>query len=174
MHHPPADSRCPPASRASRVSLKKLAAQRVGFAALVLIGCRTVPAIPPSNLSEPGWAVQHGQVVWRPSRDSGEIAGELVFAIHRDDRTFLEFTKSPIPFVIARTTPEAWHVEFTAGNRSYSGRGDPPARLGWLQLARCLAGKDPARGWSFQKPTNGNWRLLSAGSGEHFEGYLAQ
>src|SRR6266545_7862873 len=49
------------------------------------MACRTAPALPPVNLSEPRWTIQQGQAVWRSRRDAPEIAGELLLAC-RDDR----------------------------------------------------------------------------------------
>ena len=96
----------------------------------------------PVNLSDPRWTVQHGQAIWRSRREAPEIAGELLLA-YRDDRlTFIQFTKTPLPFVVARTSADAWQIEFVADNRTYCGRGQPP-QLAWLQLERCLAGVAP-------------------------------
>src|SRR4051812_19452341 len=87
---------------------------------LALPACRTAPT-PKANLSEPGWTVRQGQAVWREKKDASGIAGELLLAT-RPGRTFLQFTKTPFPFVIAQTGTNSWQMESPAENRRYSGR----------------------------------------------------
>ena len=52
-----------------------------------------------------------GQAVWRPKIEAPEIAGELLVATHRNGETFLQFTKTPLPFVVARITTNRWLIE---------------------------------------------------------------
>ena len=145
----------------------------LGLCALcLLIGCRTVSPLPALKLSEPGWRIRHGQAIWRLKNDAPEIAGELLIATHTDGRTFLQFTKTPLPFVVAQTTSNSWQIEFVAENRIYSGPGRPPARLSWLQAARCFAGFSPSLKWNWQSFEDGRWRLEHKSSGEWLEGYL--
>src|SRR6266513_1380446 len=75
---------------------------------LLGIGCRSLPPLPPANLSEPGWIVREGQAVWRPKKGAPEIAGEIMVATQNNGRTFVQFTKTPFPFVIARTETNSW------------------------------------------------------------------
>src|SRR5262245_42929000 len=96
-----------------------------------LAGCLTGPPLPRVDLSEPGWAVRHGEAVWRARRDAPEIAGEILLATNPDGRVFVQFTKTPFPFVIAQTAPGGWQIESPARNQRYSGRGAPPDRLIW-------------------------------------------
>ncbi len=135
-------------------------------------GCQTIPALPSVNLGEPGWTVRQGQAVWRTRKDAPEIAGELIVAENPDGRSFLQFTKTPLPFVVAQTTANSWQIQFVPENRTFSGRGKPPSRLIWLYLPRCLAGGQPPRSWTWQKLENDGWRLENRITGESLEGYL--
>jgi hypothetical protein len=131
------------------------------FAALCFlgaVGCRTVPPLPPVNLDEKGWTLKEGQAVWRRGAQL-DLAGEVLIGLS-PDCAMVQFTKGPIPVVVARREGEVWEARFPMQNRRYSGRGTPPARLAWLQLARALAGEPLARGWTWE--TNGGaWKLQS-------------
>lgn len=136
-------------------------------------GCQTIPTLPQVNLSEPGWSTRQGQAVWRTQKDAPEIAGELVVATNPDGRSFLQFSKTPLPFVVAQTTAKSWQIHFYAPkNKTYSGPGKPPTRLIWLYLPRCLAGSPPPKSWSWQKLENNGWRLENQSTGESLEGFL--
>src|SRR5688572_11265650 len=74
--------------------------------------CHTVSPFAAANLSEPGWTVREGQAVWRPKTGAPEIAGELLLASHRNGETWLQFTKTPLPLVVARITTNRWQIEF--------------------------------------------------------------
>src|SRR4030095_2800907 len=90
------------------------------------ISCRTLPPLPPVNLSEPGWTLRQGQAVWRNRREAPEIVGEILYARHRDGRTLLQFTKNPLPFVTARTSADdSWQIEFVPQRRRFRGKGTP-------------------------------------------------
>jgi hypothetical protein len=128
--------------------------------------------MPPADFSLPGWRISHGQALWRSGAGGPEIAGELLLATHVHGQAFVQFSKTPLPILIARTTRNGWRIEFIARNQTLTGRGEPPGRLGWLHLARCLAGTNPPTGWSFQQSDGGTWRLENRKSGELLEGYL--
>jgi hypothetical protein len=140
----------------------------------LLAACRTAPTLTVVNLAEPGWGTRQGQAIWRSHTMAPEIAGELFVATHPDGRTFLQFTKTPLPFIVVQTTTNSWAIEFVAENKTYSGRGQPPARLAWLELPRCLAGADPLAPWKWETLDAGRWRLESAATGEMLEGYLTR
>ena len=140
---------------------------------LVTLGaCRTVPPLPKLNFSEPGWTVRQGQAIWRSKRDAPEMAGELLVATHSDGRAFVQFTKTPLPLAVAQSAPDAWQIEFPVQNKRYTGRGEPPASILWLQLPRCLSGARPVKPWSWQLLDNGRWRLENRATGETLEGAL--
>ncbi|HWV98414.1 MAG TPA: hypothetical protein VNZ64_01855 [Candidatus Acidoferrum sp.] len=140
----------------------------------ITTGCRTAfSPLPPLNLKDPGWTVHEGQAVWSMEHGKGEIAGEVLVASGGDASTFVQFTKTPFPFVIARSTASRWEVQFPAQNRHYSGRGQPPKRLIWLYLPRVLAGKPPPRNWAWHDK-DGIWRLENLASGERLEGYFTR
>ena len=142
------------------------------LAALLLAGCRTCPALSPVDLTAPGWKLRQGQAVWRSKPEAPEIAGELLLATHSDGRAFLQFTKTPIPFVVVQTASNAWQIEFVADNRTYSGHGTGPGRIGWLQVARSFTGATPKPPWHWEDRPGNGWRLENQRGGETIEGYL--
>src|ERR1700741_4051068 len=137
-----------------------------------MLGCRTAPTLRPVNLATPGWTTREGQAVWRPRTGAPEIAGDLTVATRPDGSSFVQFTKTPIPFVVARAEGNAWQIHFVPGNKTYSGHGRPPGRIGWLQLPTSLAGVPPPKPWQWQMLGNNNWRLSNPTTGESLEGYL--
>ena len=140
---------------------------------VALVSCRTVAPLAPANLSEPGWRTQTGQAVWRPRHDAPELAGELLVATHPDGRSVVQFTKTPLPFVVVLTTARTWQIEFVPQHRTFSGPGRPPARLLWLHLARHLAGEPSAGKISWRTLPDQHWRLENSATGETIEGFLA-
>jgi hypothetical protein len=142
-----------------------------GLAAGFSIGCRSIPALPPADFSAPGWHVQQGQAVWKPTRNRPELAGELLLATNADGNFFVQFTKTPFPLATARVSGETWQIEFGSGEHSWRGRGrPPPARFVWFQLPRALAGQNVNRNWKFQRRTNDRWRLENPRTGESLDG----
>jgi len=142
------------------------------LAALALCGCRSLPLHPPIDLSGPGWIVREGQAVWRPRAGADGVAGDLVVATHPDGRSVVQFTKTPLPFLVAQRTAEGWQAQFIPRNKTYSGRGEPPARLLWLHLPEALARGSAGNGFRFTTNATGGWRFERITSGESLEGYL--
>src|SRR5438552_18881541 len=91
-------------------------------ALLLGVGCQTIPPLPPVDLSAPGWTVRQGQALWRPKKNAPEIAGELLVA-QRDGQAFVQFTKTPFPFVIAQASTNGWQLELPTQNKRYGGHG---------------------------------------------------
>jgi hypothetical protein len=141
---------------------------------LLAPSCATVPRLPAADLNQPGWTVHEGQAVWTSKRGASEMAGEILVATRPDNTAFVQFTKTPFPFVIARATTNSWQIEVPAQNRRYSGPGQPPQRVIWLQLPRVLSGEPPPKGWSWRRLENNRWLLQNRSSGESLEGYLTQ
>ena len=135
-------------------------------------GCQTIPPFASVDFNDKAWKVEHGQAVWKPGRDSPEIAGDLTVARHPDGRTVAQFTKTPFPFVIAQTSSNGWQIEFVAFNRTLRAPGTPPGRIGWLHLVHYLDGSPTPKPWMFRRPDHGQFRLENASSGESLEGYL--
>jgi hypothetical protein len=140
---------------------------------LASTGCRSLPPLPKVNLSGPGWEIHQGQAVWRSRRGAPEIAGEILLATNASGRSFLQFTKTPFPFVIAQTTTNSWQIESPAQNRRFAGPGKPPDRIIWFQLPRALSGVPPTAHWSWHNSETG-WKLENRSTGESLEGYFTQ
>ena len=160
-----------PVRSPGRLPLRRLAPL---LAALWFCACHTAPPLPPVNLRGPDWTIRQGQAVWRSNRDAPEIAGELLVASRRDGRVFLQFSKTPLPFVTLQITTNSWQVDFVADHKSCSGRGPVPAQLAWAQLPRCLAGTGPPARWTWEQFENGRWRLEDRTTGEMIEGFLTR
>jgi hypothetical protein len=143
--------------------------------ALVVVaftGCRTIRPLPAVDINQPGWTAQQGQAVWKSKASAPEIAGELVLATRPDGSSFLQFTKTPLPFVVAQTTSNSWQIQFVPENRTFSAHGKPPARLLWLQLPRCLLGRCDEKRFEFSTLKGGNRLLRDRKTGESIEFYL--
>jgi hypothetical protein len=139
---------------------------------LTQIGCRTIGPLPAVDINQPGWTVRQGQAVWKSKAAAPEIAGELVLATKPDGSSFLQFTKTPLPFVVAQTTGNSWQIQFVPQNRTFSAPGKPPARLLWLQLPRCLLGQCDEKRFEFTTMKSGNRLLRDRKTGESIEFYL--
>jgi hypothetical protein len=138
-------------------------------------GCRTVP-LPAVDLTQPAWTIRQGQAIWVSSgseRGEGGIAGELLIATQPDGSCWVQFSKPPFNLVTAQCTPSLWQVDLQQGRRRADGRGMPPARWIWFQLAMALQGKDLEVPWQFAREPDGTWRLINSDTGEGLEGYVA-
>ena len=162
----------PSATSALASSMKHLALRfaNLGLTVGFCIGCRSIPRLPPADFSAPGWKVQQGQAVWKPTKARPELAGELLFVTNTDGNCFVQFTKTPFPLATAQVVGDRWQIEFGAGEHSWGGRGQPPARFVWFQLPRALAGQNLNRNWKFGSCTNDVWRLENLRTGETLEG----
>lgn len=138
-----------------------------------MTGCRTVRPLPPVDLAQPGWTIQHGQAIWKSSAEAPEIAGELVLASRLDGSSFLQFTKTPLPLVTAQATSNSWQIQFVPENRTFSGPGQPPRRLLWLHLPRCLQGHCDERHFDYRTLPSGNQLLEDRNTRETIEFFLA-
>jgi hypothetical protein len=147
-----------------------------GLALCFLLGglsaCRTPPQCPPTDLSEAGWRIRHGQAVWRPAVAQPETAGELMLATHTDGRWVLQFSKTPFLIASAQSSPTQWRIEFPLLRRSWSGVSAPPTHLGWMQFYGAQAGATLPSAWRWHQAEDGQFRLESLRSGETMSGYL--
>ncbi|HKI69430.1 MAG TPA: hypothetical protein VKA67_07575, partial [Verrucomicrobiae bacterium] len=100
-----------------------------------------------------------------------EIAGDFLLA-QRSKQIFLQFTKTPFPFVTAQSDAGAWTIEFPLQKVRYGGHGQPPNQIGWFQLAHCLDGAPASGDWTWSSFPNNRWRLENKSTGEIIEGYL--
>ncbi len=139
---------------------------------LLLSGCNTLPPMPAVDLSQPGWTVREGQAIWKSGPKAPELAGDVLLATKAPGRTFVQFTKTPFPLLVAQTTGSSWEARIPVRNQRFSGRGHPPMRLIWLYLAKAMAGEPLPR--KFKWTRNGeNWRLENTARGEYIEGFFA-
>jgi hypothetical protein len=160
----------PPAERLSRAFTTLLLPALFGLA---LAACRTTPP-PVVDFTEPGWSQRTGQAVWRPRAGQPDVAGELTVATHADGRWWVEFSKPPLPLVVALRDDAGWRLKSTL-HGEFKGRGTPPAETAWLVLAGCLAGDAPPSRWAFTPRAGdpGAWELSNAATGESLRGFLA-
>jgi len=135
-------------------------------------GCQTAPQKILFTASGPGWTVQEGQVLWRPGHRFPELAGEIVMARHQDGCCGIQFTKTPLPLVLAQTTKTNWLIQFPPRQMSFTGLGAPPLRFVWLYLHAALAGQPLPKHLRFQRKPEGGWRLENERTGEALEGFL--
>ena len=143
------------------------------FFALLLFfcaGCRTANQLPSADFSAPGWRVQQGQAVWKPSPDRPELAGDLLLATNADGNFFIQFSKIPFPLATAQVSGGQWQIEFGADRFSWHGNGTPPNRFGWFQLPRALLGGNLDGNWQFTNVNTNSWRLENPQTGESLEG----
>jgi hypothetical protein len=145
----------------------------IGLACLLALGtgCISVRPLPPADLSQPGWAIQAGQAVWKSG--SSDLAGELIFAKRSDGSSALQFIKTPLPLVSAQTCANRWTITFVAENRTLAGKGAPPAQLLWLQLASALTGELLQGPLNFSRDAN-SWRIENTETSESISGFLSQ
>lgn len=137
--------------------------------------CQTPPPLPQTDLSKPGWKTHHGQALWRPpGAESTEIAGELLVAAGPDNQSFVQFSKTPFPIVIAKKFGERWQIEFVPRRRTVKGGDRGAARFLWPHLADILLREQsvPAP-WMRRDSRNAQWSFSNPVSGETLEGYLA-
>ena len=117
--------------------------------------------MPPADFSAPGWRVQQGQAVWKPSSSRPELAGDLLLATNVNGNFFIQFSKMPFPLATAQVSGDQWQIEFGADQYAWHGRGTPPDRFGWFQLPRALLDPTSAAIGNLRglKPIRGGWKI---------------
>jgi hypothetical protein len=138
--------------------------------AAIVAGCRSVPPLPPIDLSAPGWRVQSGQAIWKPPGDRPELAGNLLLATNANGNFFVQLTKDPFPLVTAESVDGQWQIEFDAAGHFWCGHGEPPARFVWFLFPRALLGANIAGNWHFEAVPTNSWRLDNSQTRETLEG----
>jgi hypothetical protein len=133
---------------------------------VALASCATSPPLQAPDMSA-DWKILQGQAVWKPKAGDG-IAGELLVATNSTGDFVVEFAKPPITIAHAQRSGPRWSVQFPPQQKSFSGRGDGPARIIWLHLPPALAGRDK----QWQVTTNSNGWRMSNQRGETLEGFL--
>jgi hypothetical protein len=140
------------------------------LASLALAGCQSLPPEQAIDLTEPGWSVRQGQALWW--RDGApELAGELLVASHPDGRALVQFLKTPVVLVTARTSSNRWRIE-AAPDYFHEGYGSPPSAAIWLHLAKFINGAPPPCRWGHERRADGSWWLHNRTTGERLEGFL--
>src|SRR4051812_8798025 len=89
------------------------------FLLLLLTGCQTARPLPPVNLAEGDWTTRQGQAVWRPGKAAPEIAGDLIVATRTGGSSLVQFTKTPLPLVVAQSTTNSWQIHIVPNNKTY-------------------------------------------------------
>ena len=138
------------------------------------VGCRTAPPMAPVDLAQPGWNVHHGQALWTPKAGAPELAGHLMLASNASGEDFIRFSKEPMDLVLAQCNPQGWSLHIPAFNKSYSGRGQPPRRIGWFQFADAVFRNRTTSGWEWSGMDEERWVLTNARTGERLEGFFRQ
>jgi hypothetical protein len=137
--------------------------------AVLAASCRTAPPLPPADFSAPGWHVQQGQAVWKPSSSRPELAGELLLATNANGNFLVQFSKMPFPLATAQTSGKQWQIEFGTDKFSRRGRGTPPDRFAWFQLPRALRDASAGNRWKLAHPDAASWHLENPRTGETLE-----
>ena len=143
------------------------------FLLLFTSGCRTRHLFPAADLESPGWKVQQGQAIWKPTRTRPALAGELLLATHTNGDSLLQFDKLPFPLVSARVSGDRWQIRFGSDISAWHGRGKPLQRFVWFQLPQALAGEPVKGNWHYIQHDDGSWQFNNSRTGESLEGSLA-
>jgi hypothetical protein len=142
---------------------------------VVLLACFCACRTPPAERIDtftPDWTQRSGQAVWTPGRGAGEVVIDLHVWNRDGGESLLDVSKASLPFVLVHVTAHRWRIEAADGQR-HAAPGTPPARVGWLQLARALAGQSPTSPWQFERRDAEAWRLSNPKTGERFDGSLS-
>ena len=137
---------------------------------MLCAGCRTASPLPPADFSTPGWRVQQGQAVWKPSSSRPDLAGDLLLATNVNGNFFIQFSKIPFPLATAQVSGDQWQIQFGADQYSWHGRGTPPSRFGWFQLPGALRDANLGGNWRFTCVETNSFRLQNSHTGETLEG----
>ena len=135
-------------------------------AALLAGGCATATALPPVDLSKPGWDVRETPALWCAQRGAPELAGELMVAVNGTDRV-VQFSKQGLPVVTAVVMSNRWQVTSALRPGTHGGRLPAPARLPWFIVDGSpphrpippwqLAVREAPSGWTLSNPRTGEW-----------------
>jgi hypothetical protein len=139
---------------------------------LACAACRSMHGFPPVDLSSPGWRVQEGQALWKPTRNRPELAGELLVATNACGDFFLQFTKTPFTVATCQRIGDVWCINLGPSNYSRTGKGRPPERFAWFALENVLQRGKPSRPWQFDQTAPNEWRLTNSRTGESLQAYL--
>jgi hypothetical protein len=156
------------------VGLRRASLGILGTVLIMTSGCATIAPLPAADLSTPGWSIKQGQAVWSLPKHKTELTGELVVAANSNGSSFLQFSKTPFPIITAQTTRGFWQVEFIPEKRKFSGRGLPPERLIWCDVANVLLERSTLakRDWHFRRTDEQSWEFENKVTGEKVRGYL--
>jgi hypothetical protein len=133
-------------------------------------GCRTNQLLPAADFTTPGWHVQQGQAIWKPSMDRPELAGDLLLATNVNGNFFIQFSKIPFPVATAQVSGNEWQIEFGANKYSWYGHGTPPNRFAWFQLPNAFRDTNLGGNWRFTHVDTNSWQLKNSHTGETLEG----
>jgi len=122
--------------------------------------------LPPVDLSQPGWRVWTGQAVWTTGDKGPTLAGYLLVAEQGKGELVVNFTKIVVPLFTARVSAGRWWLDFIERDRSYSGKGRPPARFVWFRAADILRGENNIPGWEIRRDAADEVSIMNPSTGE--------
>lgn len=132
-------------------------------------GCATATALPPVDLSRPGWNVREIPALWRPQRGAPELAGELLVAVNGGDRV-IQFSKQGLPVVTAVVMSNRWQVTSALRAGTFGGRLPAPTRLPWFAVdGSPPRGLIPAPWTLHESGTDAGWTLVNPRTGESID-----
>jgi hypothetical protein len=152
------------------INSSRLSLVIVALISLVLVGCASLPQknLAPLDTSAPGWTVRQGQAIWKPGEDKPEIAGDVVVSLHPSAGSYVQFSKT-LPILSGRLAPEGWEFHTIPEEKRYSGGGNPPRRIVWLQMLRVLEGQEISDRWNVAHPSDLYISLEDTFIGERLE-----
>lgn len=87
---------------------------------------------------------------------------------HPQAGSYVQFSKT-FPILSARLAPEGWEFHNIAEDKRYSGGGNPPRRIVWLQMLRVLEGREISDRWTVARPSDRYIALEDPHTGERLE-----
>lgn len=139
----------------------------LGCVAAGLIACAlSAPPLKKVDLEDPGWRIWRGQALWKPGAERPTLAGDIIVARHQNGDILVNFSKSPLPLVTARTAGGTWRFDIVEGGRFYSGRGSPPKRIVWFFLPALLDGETMPKNWKAEMTEKSVWAVRNQQTGE--------
>ena len=91
-----------------------------------------------------------------------------MISTHPSAGTYVQFSKT-LPILSARLAGGGWEFELLPEKKHYSGRGQPPRKIVWLQFLAVLEGQKISDRWTVAHPSDQFIALEDSFSGERLE-----